>query len=192
VRVAKKRGYPTEDDLDNLMADARNGDWDALAQHIEAGHVITDEMREFLAGVLRKEIKRSANRPPKASTRWRHLHLGLVRVSLQEQAGLSATKADDEIIKRFGVDRSTIQRAMRVWREEANKLDIFVKTARLFSKWGVSPLDAAMVDARVNFPWGDDMTEKSRADGIVLALVEKHIPEELDYFKKLLSELPDE
>jgi hypothetical protein len=46
------------------MKAAQNGDWDYVAEHVELGLVILDEMRDFIGQVLRGELVRPNNRAP--------------------------------------------------------------------------------------------------------------------------------
>jgi hypothetical protein len=163
--------------LAEIFAVARIGDWDSLAAHIERGGEITPEMREFLAGVLRKKVKRAANRPPKEDTRLFHKAIAMFRIFLQEQRGLSATAAEARVAEDFGVDRSTVQRAMRRLKAEADKSPTYRLLAR---RYHTNPMEVAIIDIRENFPWGSPLLGGSGTNGplrgqkIIEALTKKY------------------
>jgi hypothetical protein len=103
-----------------ILKRAQHGDWDTLAEHIEKGGRITDEMRKYIADILRRKIKRSANRPPKKATFLRNMQYAEHAIGL-EMAGLGATDAGNKTAEVFGVHERTIQRAKKALAKRVNK-----------------------------------------------------------------------
>lgn len=93
----------------NLVVRAMKiGDWEFLASHIETGGNIdaTEGLRQFLAGVLRGQIRRSANRTPALGTERRKYAIA----QLAQRSGIA------EAMKEFNVDRRTVQRCAKEYR----------------------------------------------------------------------------
>jgi hypothetical protein len=63
-------------------------------------------LRQFIAGIVRGEIKRSANRIPKMATERRQYVI----------AQLAARAGVEETMKQFAVDRRTVQRAVQAYK----------------------------------------------------------------------------
>src|SRR5262249_484196 len=101
--------------LEFAVAWAKKGDWGFLADHIEASRMGNQEMRTFVAGVLRQEIKRPPRRSPTAG---RLFGPGSViekaRFFLLLRAdGVGREAAIDMTAEKFDTDRRTIQRNLK-------------------------------------------------------------------------------
>lgn len=97
------------------MAWAKKGDWECLAEYVEASRMGTGEMRSFLASVLRQEIKKPARRVP-TFKRLAGPNGLFERVrfflSLLDQ-GMQREHAIDQTAEKFHADRRTIQRNLK-------------------------------------------------------------------------------
>jgi hypothetical protein len=98
-----------------FLRPALRGDWGLLIRYIETDGQLTGEMRKFLAGVLRGEIKRPNNRAPTVATAQRHLGMAFF-VLCRRREGLNLAAAIDRTAEQFGADRRTVQRAIKRWR----------------------------------------------------------------------------
>ena len=104
-----------------------DGDWDALAGHLERGFPVTPALRKFLAEVLRGEVRRPKNRPIKAATRTRQLKVAAFVFDLKQAGARDPIKQATEA--GFGMDRRTVQRAVAAWPEMNEELAAWVLVA---------------------------------------------------------------
>lgn len=111
---------------DHALARAQIGDWEELARHIERGGGITDDMRKFLADVLRGRKRDVAHRPPKESVGERNQTIALVVLQL-EKSGLGPTAAKQLAAEKFNLDFRSIQRAAAKWNSFAKNSAIAAK-----------------------------------------------------------------
>jgi hypothetical protein len=98
-----------------ILSWARRGDWNTLAEYILHDGRITDEIRKFLASILKREIKAPNNRAP--SFRTFAGPGGLLErvrffVSLVDQ-GVPREQAVDLTAEKFGVDRRSVRRDLK-------------------------------------------------------------------------------
>jgi hypothetical protein len=93
----------------------RYGDWDYLAIYLEDGGFISDEMRAFLAAVLRGEKKRPPNRAQTAMNHARHKLLAMAVLN-HKSKGKNTEAAINAVCEHNNVDRRTVQRALKTWR----------------------------------------------------------------------------
>lgn len=110
-----------DEDLNSDLFDyvRRTGDWDLLAGYIEDGGAISNEIRMYLVGILRGET-RSNNRPSKAQTLFWHRMIANF-VLKREAGGVRPEAAIREACDCFGIDRRTVQRARKKWREQLGR-----------------------------------------------------------------------
>jgi len=94
---------------------ARQGNWEVLADHISSGAPLNIEVRKFMAGVLRGQIKRPNKRPPTVEA-GRKQYLLAEQVVLHKSKGLGTTAAVNAVAEAMGLDdtRATWE-AWRVW-----------------------------------------------------------------------------
>ena len=101
--------------LEFAVAWAKRGDWGCLADYIEVSRMGNKEMRTFVAGVLRQEIKKPQNRaarsrrifgPGGVFERVRFL-LSLSENGVGREAAIAMTA------EKFDTDRRTIQRDLK-------------------------------------------------------------------------------
>jgi DNA-binding transcriptional ArsR family regulator len=132
--VVSKLPWVWERRLDAKWAlqDARKGDWGCLARHIEAGGLISAETKSFLVAVLRRKIRRPNNRPPVSRTREELAKRAALVWEMEPKVGKEA--AIDEAAQRLGVDRRTIQRAIRELRDQGWTKEDECKRDRVY-KW---------------------------------------------------------
>jgi hypothetical protein len=99
---------------DPVIRAMKVGDWECLALYLEHGGDIDayKGLRRFIAGILRGETKRSANRIPKMATERRQYAI----------AQMAAGGRVEEAMRRFNVDRRTVRRAVQAY-ERALKED---------------------------------------------------------------------
>ena len=91
-----------------MLKGARNGDWDHLADYIEGDGLLTQELRAFIsAGIVRGNIKRSRNRPPKAESQSKARASFMLRAITE---GTTREVAIRNAIDEFSVSRRTIER----------------------------------------------------------------------------------
>ena len=93
-------------DKNNLIWAMKQGDWEFLAAHVEAGGNIDKPpgLRKFLAEIIRGTATRSANRPPGLKKQVRQYHIA--------QHG-STAKA---LAEQFNMDRSSADRAIKAYK----------------------------------------------------------------------------
>jgi hypothetical protein len=94
------------------LGPAREGDWEALAQHIERGGRITPAMRGFLVAVLRGRKRPKKHRPRKGATAEGMESIAWF-VESAKRNGARATKANEAAAKHFKVTTRTVQRAVK-------------------------------------------------------------------------------
>jgi len=96
-----------------LIRAMKNGDWDFLAAHIEAGGNIdtTPGLRKLLVDIVRGTASRSANRHPAIRTELRKFLVG------QFAAGGRVKEA----MEKFSMDRTTVQRAVQAYKQALEK-----------------------------------------------------------------------
>src|SRR5262249_27422643 len=97
-----------------VMQWAERGARGPLATYIDARGVITDEVRNFLVGVLRGERAEPSNRPPSPYA-YKKSCLRAEFVFAHEKYGEKRERAIDKAADTFGVDRRTIQRDLKKW-----------------------------------------------------------------------------
>jgi hypothetical protein len=109
--------------LVHLLSAARRGDWETLAQHIEAGGEIPQDMRElqeFLAAVLRGKA-RPKGRPPSEAVAALNLRLAH---SVMFYGGISKSRraaAEAETAALFNLDIRKVQRASKSYRDQIQR-----------------------------------------------------------------------
>jgi hypothetical protein len=105
------------------------GDWGCLADYIEASRMGNKEMRTFIAGVLRQEIKKPPNRGAGARRIFgRGGVIERVRFFLSlrpDETGREA--AIDRTAEKFGIDRRTIQRDIKEGEARVRFLDAHIE-----------------------------------------------------------------
>jgi hypothetical protein len=89
------------------------GDWEFLASHIESGGDIDaiKGLRQFLAGVLRGQTRRSANRTPALRTECRKYAI----------AQAASHGGIDRAMEEFNVNRRTVQRCVKEYKHILEK-----------------------------------------------------------------------
>jgi hypothetical protein len=97
--------------------EARAGDWESLAQHIESGGLITDDLRALLTQILRGELRRPKGRPQSKETAEEHLNMAIAVAQLQTE-GVPTESAVAEIAQKFRADPRTVYRAMKKHNEK--------------------------------------------------------------------------
>jgi hypothetical protein len=106
---------------------AKHGDWDTLAEYIDAGGIITRDVREFLMAVLRRKLPKPDNRAPKLKTRI--VKDGRAMFALLKYAeGTQKTKAREWAAEVWDVDFSTIERNWREFVSDERGVTIEVPT----------------------------------------------------------------
>lgn len=113
VPGVKSSRFPTP--LEFALRWAKRGDWDSLADYIEVSRMGNKEMRAFVAGVLRQEIKKPRRRSPSAKRFYGPGSvIEKVRFFLLLSAnGVGREAAIDMTAEKFGADRRTIQRDIK-------------------------------------------------------------------------------
>jgi hypothetical protein len=94
-----------------VMYGTKHGDWRSLAIYLEEGGVITKEMREFLAEVLRGDSKRPNNRAPSLIAELTSMSRAFLVLTREREVGREP--AIDEAADKFQVNRRTIQRDLQ-------------------------------------------------------------------------------
>ena len=94
-----------------VLLAARDGDWEPLARYLEAGELVTPDIRKFLIELLRDDRKRPNNRHSSANTLTRDYEIAEF-VMKQEDAG-KGRGVIAEAEKKFHCSRSTVQRALK-------------------------------------------------------------------------------
>jgi hypothetical protein len=106
------RDMPVHQDA-ALARAQETGDWEELARHLEGRGEVTDEMRKFLADVLRGK-KRKAVRPREERIEARNQSVVWMLLLLKE-SGVRATAAKQLAAEKFNLDFRSIQRASAEW-----------------------------------------------------------------------------
>ena len=97
-----------------VLLAARDGDWESLARYLEAGEPVTPDIRKFLIEVLRGDRKRPNNRAPLANTLTREYEIAEFVMKLEAAGKRRGAIAEAE--KKFHCSRSTVQRALKKYR----------------------------------------------------------------------------
>ena len=96
----------------------RHGDWQFLGWYVQDyGGVVTDELRKLLGDILKGKVKRPNNRATSTNAMIKHVSMAQ-RVAALRAGGCSATEAEGRVMERYGVDRRTVQRAVRKYGAE--------------------------------------------------------------------------
>src|SRR5262249_6575198 len=118
-KISERSFYKEQDPdvvLPLVMQWAERGARGPLATYIEAGGVIiTDEVRNFLVGVLRGERAEPSNRPPSPYAYQKSCLRAEFVFAHERYGGKKRERAIDEAADTFGVDRRTIQRDLKKW-----------------------------------------------------------------------------
>jgi hypothetical protein len=117
------RTFPRQDPA---LTRAQIGDWEELARHIEKGGDITDDMRKFIADVLRGRKRAVTHRPPKERVDERNKTIALV-VRQLEESGLGATAAKQLAAEKFNLDFRSVQRVATKWKSFVEPVAIVEK-----------------------------------------------------------------
>jgi hypothetical protein len=113
---------------------ARRGDWDFLAEYILHGEKITDDMREFLAAVLQRRVKKPNNRAPSLQ-KWLGGPFARVQffISLVD-GGLGRERAVGLTAEKFGIDRRSVRRDLKEGEDAARLLIVHRQVQQRYSR----------------------------------------------------------
>jgi len=103
-------GFKVKDSA--LVPFALDGDWEPLISYIEQGGDINHEIRNFILDVLRGKVRRPNHRPRRAATLLHHAKIAW-HVSKWRADGLGPEASIQKAIDVFGIDRTTVQRALK-------------------------------------------------------------------------------
>jgi len=97
-----------------LMRAMKDGDWEFLAAHIEAGGNIdtVPGLRKFIGMIIRGEAKRKRSRPPGVRA---EAHRYRVAQFMANGGKI------EEAMEKFHMDRTTVQRAMKAYKDKLAK-----------------------------------------------------------------------
>jgi hypothetical protein len=103
--------------MENVMAWdalnwARQGDWEAVAEHIERGGKITPELRNFLASVLRSDAPKPKKRPVTLRMFRRRMRIAEFIVLARRRGAKNATQ---EAAIKFNMDHRAVQRIFKTY-----------------------------------------------------------------------------
>ena len=102
--------FELEDDA--LVPFALDGDRKPLISYIEKGGEINGDKRNFILDVLKGEVRRPNNRPRRAATLLHHAKIAWY-VRKWRADGLRPEAAIEKAMQTFGMDRRTVQRALK-------------------------------------------------------------------------------
>jgi hypothetical protein len=94
-----------------VLLAARDGDWEPLARYLEAGELVTPDIRKFLIELLRGDRKRPNNRHSSANTLTRDYEIAEFVMKLEDAGKGRGAIAEAE--NKFNCSRSTVQRAVK-------------------------------------------------------------------------------
>jgi hypothetical protein len=104
-----------------------DGDWEPLKDYYGRGGPKTPAMQAFNAEVYSGERKRAKHRPIKARTRTAYLKVAAFVFDLKQKSAHDPIKQATEA--GFGMDRRTVQRAVKAWPEMNQELAALVLVA---------------------------------------------------------------
>jgi hypothetical protein len=93
-----------------VLLAARDGDWEPLARYLEAGELVTPDIRKFLIELLRGDRKRPNNRHSSANTLTRDYEIAEFVMKLEDSGKRRGVIAAAET--EFHCSRGTVQRAL--------------------------------------------------------------------------------
>ena len=107
-------GRETVSPKNPLSRAIEGGDWEFLAAHIEAGGSIdtVPGLRKFIGMIIRGEAKRKRNRPPGLRTEAHRYRVA----QFMDHGGKI-----EEAMERFHMDRTTVQRAVKAYKDKLAK-----------------------------------------------------------------------
>jgi hypothetical protein len=102
-------------ELNDAVTYAQRGDYEPIAEYIERGGDLPQELREFIARFLRGKVKRLNNRPPTRAA-WIQRGRTARLVAQKVWQGLGIDTAIDRVAEELDVNKRTVQRAWTEWR----------------------------------------------------------------------------
>jgi len=114
---------------------ANQGDWGCLADYIEESRMGNKEMRTFVVGVLRQELKKPPRRAPTARRLWGQVMDRARFFLLLTANGVGREDAIDMTAEKFGADRRTIQRDIKRGKNAAMFFDSLTELALKIEKY---------------------------------------------------------
>jgi len=114
---------------DTALARAQEmGDRNEFARYLEKGGEVTDEMRKFLADVLRGDKRKNTHRPREERIETRNQTIALMVLRLKD-SGVRPTAAKQLAAEKFNLDFRSVQRASAKWEsfvEPVSKIEMLL------------------------------------------------------------------